>query len=249
MNKNIYIMILIIVTIGIWIMFSGSDTEKVNNDNLVNQSEKESVALINAEEFDRRVQDPKVFVLDVHTPEQTHIPGTDAFIDYTLIKESVDQLPSDKNTPILVYCRSGSMSAQAVEDLVELGFTQVFDLQGGTEAYKQSGGQQVVVSPNVQALGTVVYGEVPETEFKLTNYTDQPLQVTRLSTSCGCTQAFMDHREVPAFTTMPVKVTFNPAVHGDDTDLGELTRVIYIETDNPEFAKMEVEITANVVKN
>jgi hypothetical protein len=37
------------------------------------------------------------FLLDVHVPEQKHIPGTDAFIDYRTIKQHTDLLPRDKN--------------------------------------------------------------------------------------------------------------------------------------------------------
>lgn len=75
------------------------------------------------------------FLLDVHIPEQEHIPGTDAFIDYRTIKESVDQLPPDKSAKIVVYCRSGSMSRSAAQDLVDLGYSNVYDLEGGIKAY------------------------------------------------------------------------------------------------------------------
>jgi hypothetical protein len=45
-----------------------------------------------------------------------------------------------------------------------------------------------------------------------------------------------------------ISVSFDPAVHKDDTDLGELTRTIYIDTDNPNFPKLTSTITANVIK-
>ncbi|MFC1868188.1 rhodanese-like domain-containing protein [Thermodesulfobacteriota bacterium] len=75
------------------------------------------------------------FLLDVHIPEQVHIPGTDAFIDYRKIKENADKLPEDKNTKIVVYCRSGSMSHSAAYDLMKLGYTNVYDLSGGIRAF------------------------------------------------------------------------------------------------------------------
>ena len=77
------------------------------------------------------------FLLDVHVPEQKHIPGTDAFIDYRTIKQHTDLLPRDKNTKIVVYCLGDTMSRTAASDLVELGYTQVYDLLGGTWAYRQ----------------------------------------------------------------------------------------------------------------
>ena len=75
------------------------------------------------------------FLLDVHIPEQVHIPGTDAFIDYRRIKENADKLPVDKNTKIVVYCRSGGMSYSAANDLMELGYTHVYVLSGGIRAF------------------------------------------------------------------------------------------------------------------
>lgn len=77
------------------------------------------------------------FLLDVHVPEQKHIVGTDAFIDYRTIRQNTDRLPSDKNTKIVVYCLGDVMSRKAASDLIKLGYTQVYDLLGGTWAFRQ----------------------------------------------------------------------------------------------------------------
>ena len=77
------------------------------------------------------------FLLDVHVPEEKHIAGTDAFIDYRTIKEHTDLLPRDKNTKIVVYCLGDTMSRSAAADLVDLGYTHVYDLSGGTWAFRQ----------------------------------------------------------------------------------------------------------------
>ena len=50
-----------------------------------------------------------------------------------------DKLPVDKNAPIALYCRSGRMSADAGEQLLALGYTNVYDLHGGMIAWKESG--------------------------------------------------------------------------------------------------------------
>jgi hypothetical protein len=140
------------------------------------------------------------------------------------------------------------MSAQAAKDFIDLGYTQVYDLDGGTNAYKE---QKVSVSfwPETQSLGTVVYGDVATTSFTLTNYTPLPLKITRVSTSCGCTKASVEQEEISAFESTTVNISFDPAVHKDDTDLGDLTRTIFIETDNPNFPYLETTITANVIMN
>lgn len=200
-------------------------------------------------EFSTLVKDEQVFTVDVHTPEQTHIPGTDAFIPFDKISESLTQLPADKSTPIAVYCRSGGMSASASQELADLGYTNVYDLEGGLNAYKhQIVDEGIAIFPQTISLGEVVYGDVATTEFRLANFTAEPLQITRVSTSCGCTKAEVEQKTVQPYESTTITVSFDPAVHQDDTDLGELTRTIYIETDSADFPKLESTITADVIK-
>jgi len=77
------------------------------------------------------------FLMDVHIPEQTHITGTDAFIDYRKIRQNADKLPAEKNAKIVVYCRSGGMSRSAAYDLIDMGYTNVYDLKGGIKAFNR----------------------------------------------------------------------------------------------------------------
>lgn len=234
--------VVVFVLAGAFVLNSGKTQGNVSV-----ESGETSVSLLSPEEFRVLAAKEDLFVLDVHTPRQTHIPGTDAFIPYDNLSGYISELPQDKTTPILVYCRSGSMSKSASDELVTMGYTRVFDLAGGTDAYKRTV-QDVSVTPFTIGLGTVIYGDVPTTEFTLTNYTPEMLTVTRVSTSCGCTTATMDQKSLEPFSTAVVHVAFNPAVHGDDTDLGQLTRTIYIDTDNPDFPQVTASITANVVK-
>ena len=244
-QKNIIIATLVVAGLGLVWFMSKPSAQNSSSDPIPAQSS--AVKLISPSEFAERVREKNAFVVDVHTPEQTHIPGTDAVIPYDRIQENQNQLPEDKSTPILVYCRSGGMSAQASKEIAELGYTSVYDLEGGTNAYKE---QQVSVQlwPEQQELGTVIYGDVATTSFTLTNYTPLPMKITRVSTSCGCTKASVEKEELDAYESTIVTVSFDPAVHKDATDLGELTRTIYIETDNPNHYDLETTITANVVK-
>jgi rhodanese-related sulfurtransferase len=68
------------------------------------------------------------FPLEVHVPEQKHIAGTDAFIVFRTIRQHTDQLPDDKDTKNVVYCLGDTMSRKAALDLIDLGYTQVYDL-------------------------------------------------------------------------------------------------------------------------
>lgn len=90
---------------------------------------------ISAAELQESLSDKDFFLLDVHIPEQDHIEGTDQFVPYDKIAENLDKLPEDKNTPLVVYCRSGSMSVEASEKLIELGYSDVTNVLGGRNAY------------------------------------------------------------------------------------------------------------------
>lgn len=45
----------------------------------------------------------------------------------------------DKDKPVYVYCRSGGRSAKAAKILAEMGFTQIYDLDGGITAWEEDG--------------------------------------------------------------------------------------------------------------
>ena len=58
-------------------------------------------------------------------------------IPYNDIEALTSALP-DKNAPIILYCRSGRMSEEASRALVELGYTQIWDVPGGMNAWQAS---------------------------------------------------------------------------------------------------------------
>ena len=75
------------------------------------------------------MQETKDFLLiNVHIPYQGEISGTDLFIPYNELEAKLEKLPSDTAAKLVVYCRSGSMSAIAARILVKLGYTDVWNL-------------------------------------------------------------------------------------------------------------------------
>ena len=79
------------------------------------------------------------FLVNVHIPYEGEIANTDAFIDYDTIADHLDKLPKDKNASIVLYCRGGGMSDIASRALVHLGYSQVSDLVGGMDGWKDAG--------------------------------------------------------------------------------------------------------------
>ena len=97
-------------------------------------NDQETVYLnITAEEA-KQIMDSEdgYIILDVRTQEeydQGHIPGA-IVISHEEIAEKAEDVLTDKDQLILVYCRSGRRSKIAAEALVELGYTNIKEFGG-----------------------------------------------------------------------------------------------------------------------
>lgn len=80
------------------------------------------------------------FFVNTHIPYEGEIEPTDAFIAWEAEgPQRVSEYPADKAAPIVLYCRSGRMSAIVAEALVKAGYTHVWNLDGGMVAWEQAG--------------------------------------------------------------------------------------------------------------
>jgi rhodanese-related sulfurtransferase len=93
---------------------------------------------------------PKFMVIDARDPAQFakgHIPGA-IHMDWRQVLAKRSTIP--KNKPVLIYCNTGSLSAQAGLALRVAGWDNVKILQGGMEEWKAKGGFDAAS----KALGT-----------------------------------------------------------------------------------------------
>ena len=112
---------LLIITLCIFLL-SGCGEAK-NTD-----SSDGSVNYMDAKE---KIINDGAILLDVRTKEEyneKHIDGASLLPLDKIDIDSISQIVSEKDTPIIVYCRSGNRSQQAREKLIALGYSKVYDL-------------------------------------------------------------------------------------------------------------------------
>jgi rhodanese-related sulfurtransferase len=96
---------------------------------------------VNAEELNTMLKKKDFVLVNVHIPFEGNIMGTDMSLPYNQISEptNLSQLPSKKDAKIVLYCRSGRMSEIATQSLIELGYSNIWNLDGGMVAWEQAG--------------------------------------------------------------------------------------------------------------
>lgn len=82
------------------------------------------------------------FLLDTRTQaewEQDGYLANATLIPHDALEDREDELPEDKSTTILLYCRSGNRSQAAAQTLLDLGYDDVRDLETGIKGWKDAG--------------------------------------------------------------------------------------------------------------
>ena len=119
MKKRIFLLLAVMMLTA-----CGQDKENNQGAVYVNITAEEAKQIMDSEE--------SYIILDVRTQEeydQGHIPGATQ-ISHEEISEKAEEVLTDKDQLILVYCRSGRRSKLAAEALVELGYTNIKEFGG-----------------------------------------------------------------------------------------------------------------------
>ena len=83
----------------------------------------------------------ELVVIDVRTPEEFASGHIEGALNINMFDENFkNQLEAlDRTKAVSVYCKVGSRSARAAAVMREMGFEEVYDLEGGIRKWNSSG--------------------------------------------------------------------------------------------------------------
>ena len=104
-------------------------------------SSSSSATDLSVNEFSSKIAESGVVTLDVRTPgefAEGYIEGA-RLIDFQSGNFENEIATLDKNATYAVYCRSGNRSGQAVKVMKDVGFSNVFNMNGGVIEWANAG--------------------------------------------------------------------------------------------------------------
>lgn len=123
-----------------------------------------NIEVLPATEFSQKIlATSKAQIIDVRTPEEFesgHIENAKNinWLGYDFQK---DVATLDKTKPVFVYCKVGGRSAKAAAKLSEMGYTQIYDLDGGFLKWESAG--MVVPTDKIIGICSQEYAELLNT--------------------------------------------------------------------------------------
>ena len=101
-----------------------------------------NIQLLEAPAFAEKIKNtPNAQILDVRTPQEfagDHIENAKN-INWLNADFATNAATLNNTKPVFVYCKAGSRSNKAAAKLAEMGFTNIYDLQGGILKWEAAG--------------------------------------------------------------------------------------------------------------
>jgi phage shock protein E len=145
MKISIHIAFIALISIGMMsCKESATKSEPVEETELI--EDQEAVFVINSEDFSKRISAVgDIQLIDVRTPEEVAEGTIAGAINFDFRADGFEENLKvlDKSKAVYVFCRSGGRSANAASIMKDLGFSEIYDLEGGITAWKAEGKEVV----------------------------------------------------------------------------------------------------------
>lgn len=109
-----------------------------------------------------------------------------------------------------------------------------------------AGQPQITLETTNIDLGDVVNGEIIVREVAVQNTGERELAIEAVSTSCGCTQARLEPKNIVPGGSGTLHIEFDAGAHGSELT-GPLVRQIFIASNDPQRPELVVELAVNIL--
>lgn len=103
---------------------------------------------------------------------------------------------------------------------------------------------RIAVEPAAQELGELPQQKI-ELVYTVRNEGQSDLEILKISTSCDCTEAVIDQNQIAPGQSAILTVTLDPT---EDNLYGDITRLIYLRSNDPENPEVSVEFHVIIKK-
>lgn len=124
--------------LSIFIISCKYENQKSGIENSVTTEQAGSVTYLSAEEFQEKSINQ--LIVDIRTPfefNMGHIEGA-ININYYSPNFSEEIAKLERSKPVFIYCRSGNRTSSASKIFLQVGFSEVFDLNGGINMWNRA---------------------------------------------------------------------------------------------------------------
>lgn len=130
--KSIAFLSFILLAVSPFCLFASGNKESMQMDNEKTSELKMNGKVTPDETLELLNKESEIYLIDVRTKAEYdtgYIKGA-LNIPLDVIEAEVQAKYSDKDTPLILYCRSGNRSNQALKKLEALGYTRIYDAGG-----------------------------------------------------------------------------------------------------------------------
>lgn len=115
-----------------------TDTDPDGIEEIDCSSASTTVNIITPDDLNGMMANKDFLLVNVHIPYEGEIPGTDVHVRYTATDDLVEEVGA-LGTKVVVYCKTGPMSATAAADLKDRGYCNVYDMPAGMNGWERAG--------------------------------------------------------------------------------------------------------------
>lgn len=133
-----------------------------------NSQTSKNVETVKAEVFAAKLKDtPNAQLLDVRTPEEFSGEHIDKAVNVDWNGGNFEKQAQnyDKSKPVFVYCKIGGRSSKAADKLAEMGFTKIYNLEGGILKWNAAGFSEP--SDKIIGMCSQEYGDLLKSDQKV----------------------------------------------------------------------------------